>query len=82
VTVLRVRTHHSDYVIDTEGQRFSRQTRHEDANPIPSLSTGEMVPFARIRPPEVGESLLLILTDGRWLHSTPVESVEEVEAAA
>lgn len=80
--MLRISTAHSDYMLDMEQKRFSRQTRHERANQIPDLSSGEWNDFLDLDDIVVGAVMFLILPNGRWLRSTPVESVEEVEVAA
>lgn len=82
MSVLKVSTNHSDYLIDTENKKFSRSIRHEHANPIVNLSTGEWKNYHTMSKPTLGEPMYICLEDSRWLRSTLVESVEEVQAAA
>lgn len=80
--ILKVRTNHSEYLIDQNAGTYSRTTVHEDANHIYNRSAGEWRDYDDIHGPTVGWPLVIIEPGGAWLRSTEVVSIEEVEAAA
>lgn len=75
--VLRVKTLHSEYIIDQNAGKFSRRTVHDKANPIHGFSDGDLRSYDKIVNLEVGESMRVIFGDA-WIRSTPIESIEEV----
>lgn len=81
--VLKIRTNHSEYLIDQNAGRFSRRTIHELANPIAGHSEGEWHDYTEVYSGmEAGEPLIIMFGNGEWIRSTIVQSIEEVESAA
>lgn len=81
--VLKVRTNHSEYLIDQNAGRFCRKTVSENANPIEGYSGGEWHDYQKVYSGlEAGEPLIIVKLDGSWVRSTIVQDIEEVEAAA
>lgn len=74
--VLKVKTNHSEYVIDQNAGTFSRRTVHEHSNFVNDL--GATNAYVELYGPKVGESLVIYLPEGHLLRSTTVQSIEEV----
>lgn len=80
--ILKVRTNHSEYLIDQNAGKFARRTVHEHANPIPGFSQEEWHEYHEVYSGvEIGQPLIITMPDGGWIRSTLVQSVEEVETA-
>lgn len=80
---LKVRTAHSEYLIDQNAGTFARTRVHDDATRLAtfglSADAGEAVAYDKIVSPlEEGTSLVITLPDGSWVRSTAIQSVEEV----
>lgn len=79
--VLLVETAHSAYVIDQNAGRYHRTRRHEDANDLSAfgITDGEWVDYEKIVSAlEPGNAVAITHPDGRWVRSTPIQSVKEV----
>lgn len=79
--VLRVRTNHSEYLIDQENGTVTRTSHHEDANDLSEFGLqGDPKPYQEAA--IVENRLCVTYADGTWSVSTSVQSVEEIQAAA
>jgi hypothetical protein len=79
--ILRIRTNHSEYLVNQNTGEFSRRTVHESANSIPNLSSGEWHPYSDLYY-EIGAPLVIVQANGFGLRSTRVQSVEEIANVA
>lgn len=76
--VLRVRTKHSEYLIDQNAGTVTRKRVHSDASDFGSFLI-EAEPYDEIRSTlEVGENLVITYRSGAFSISTPIQSIEEV----
>lgn len=82
--ILRVKTAHSEYVIDQNAGTYTRTRVHEHANDLSAFGVEDAKPiqYRKIQSAlEVGEPVIIIHHDGSWVRSTPIQSVEEVADA-
>ncbi len=82
---MRVKTAHSEYVIDQNAGTYTRTRVHEKANDLShaGIHDGEPIEYHKIYAgPAVGSSLVIVHPDGTWVTSTIVQSVESLEEAA
>lgn len=78
---LRIRTNHSEYLVNQNTGQFSRRTAHEHANEITDFSAGEWHDYSDLYY-EIGAPLVVILPNGYGIRSTLVQSVEEIANVA
>ena len=76
--LLRVKTNHSEYIIDQNAGTYSRRAVHDDASHLYNRSAGEVRLYVEAYGLAVGEQIYLVEPSGAWVRSTPVVSIEEV----
>jgi hypothetical protein len=76
--VLRVKTKHSEYLIDQNAGTVTRKRVHEDAANFGSFLS-EPEPYREIFSElRVGGNLVITYQSGSYSVSTPIQSIEEV----
>lgn len=79
---LRVKTAHSEYLIDQNEGTLTRTRQHELASDLSTWGIGDAVavPYREIMSDlTVGERLLVSYESGAYTQSTPIVSIEEVQ---
>lgn len=74
-----VKTKHSTYHIDLDALTFDR-VNDRGNNPLPILDDDEGPRTIRRLHCVQGERMLIVLDDDRWVDSTPVQSITQVQA--
>lgn len=77
--LLRVKTQHSEYVIDQNNGTYTRTPQHERAADLSYAGhvAGEPREYTKVLSGlEPGEPLIIVEPDGSWVRSTLVASVE------
>ena len=76
--VLRVKTKHSEYLIDQNAGTVTRKRVHDEASDFGTFLS-EPEPYNEIASSvEVGGRLAIAYRSGNWSVSTTIESIEEV----
>lgn len=80
--ILHITTAHSQYVIDQNAGTYTRTRVHQDASDLSVWGIGDKpVPYAEIMSTlEPGNLVVITHSDGTWIRSTPIQSIEEVAA--
>lgn len=74
MSVVRVKTAHSEYLIDTDAKTYQRSPGGHAPHQL--RYPNEQRPYVEIHGLEVGEQLHITEPDGYWVHSTRVDSIE------
>jgi len=76
--VLRVKTKHSEYLIDQNAGTVTRRQVHPDASNFGTFLS-EPEPYREVMSTlKVGGNLTIIYKSGAWSVSTAIQSIEEV----
>lgn len=82
--LLRVKTRHSEYLIDQAAGTYVRTRVHEDASDLSNwgVVSGEPVAYRELMSSlEPGGALCIVHSDGTFVRSTAIVSVERINSA-